>query len=105
MESARITSQGAFGDGAVWIPLWYGSGIVLHMAAVIWICVSVIRDILDPDRDLVRRGHGVDSHRYDPLAGVLADQPDWFLLPPAGRGPVRSAAPAQHAGSQPDQPA
>jgi hypothetical protein len=94
MESARITSEGAFGGGALWIPLWYGSGIVLHMAAVIWICVSVIRDIRDPGRDRVRRvapeGLSHDEARaYDPSAGVLAGQPDRFLLPPAGRGPVR----------------
>ena len=92
MESARITSDGAFGDGALWIPLWYGSGIVLHMAAVLWICVSVIQDIRHPERDLVRRGPGADRPLYDPLAGVLEDDPDRFLLPPAGRGPVRASA-------------
>lgn len=92
MESARITSDGAFGDGALWIPLWYGSGIVLHMAAVLWICVSVIQDIRHPQRDLVRRGPGADRPLYDPLAGVLEDDPDRFLLPPAGRGPVRASA-------------
>lgn len=97
MESARITSGGTFGDGALWIPLWYGSGIVLHMAAVIWICVSVIKDIRDPERDHVRRGPGADRPLYDPLAGVLEDDPDRFLLPPAGRGPVRDG------GSGPDR--
>lgn len=110
MESARITSDGAFGGGAVWIPLWYGSGIVLHMAAVIWICVSVIRDIRHPERDLVRQAAPVraaatvpgpsaeppaeppagTAGSYDPSAGVLAGEPDRFLLPPAGRGPVRA---------------
>ncbi|XKH54367.1 glycosyltransferase 87 family protein [Citricoccus nitrophenolicus] len=123
MESARITSEGAFGGGALWIPLWYGSGIVLHMAAVIWICVSVIRDILDPDRDPIRRSAAAGASRdpasavtaapgvtvapgataeasaidatgevslppYDPSAGVLAEEPDRFLLPPTGRGRV-----------------
>jgi hypothetical protein len=93
MESARITSDGTFGGGAWWIPLWYGSGIVLHMAAVIWICVSVIRDIRDPERDTVRQSapDGLPPEQvraYDPSAGVLAPEPDRFLLPPAGRGPV-----------------
>ena len=93
MESARITSSGAFGQDALWIPLWYGSGIVLHMAAVIWICVTVVKDILDPERDPVRAGLAPDAGdgRYaDPGDGVFADHPDRFLLPPAGRGPVRT---------------
>nr|WP_298984467.1 glycosyltransferase 87 family protein [uncultured Micrococcus sp.] len=53
MESARITSGGTF--GGAWATLWYGSGVVLHVAAVAWICVTVIRDVLDPARDPVRR--------------------------------------------------
>jgi hypothetical protein len=87
------------------------------MAAVIWICVSVIRDILDPDRDPVRRSAAAGAARdvapavtaapgaitdapaidatpsvslppLDPSAGILAEEPDRFLLPPAGRGRV-----------------
>lgn len=92
MESARITSSGTFGQDALWIPLWYGSGIVLHMIAVIWICVTVIKDILDPERDPVRAGLSPDAgdgRWADPGDGVFAAHPDRFLLPPAGRGPVR----------------
>lgn len=94
MESARITSGGVFGDGAVWIPLWYGSGIVLHMAAVIWLCISVIRDIWHPERDVVRHravasGQAGSVHELaaDPQAGVLVTSPDRFLMSPASRSP------------------
>lgn len=91
MESARITSGGEF--GGTWVTVWYASGIVLHMATLIWICVTVIRDICDPERDPVRRSaleQGVEplapGVAEDPNAGVFTGAADRFLLPPAGHG-------------------
>ncbi|WP_295018087.1 glycosyltransferase family 87 protein [uncultured Micrococcus sp.] len=97
MESARITSGGAFADGAWWITGWYASGIVAHVLALVWIMATVVRDILDPSRDPVRRAalaDGVDplpsGAAEDPGAGVFAGAADRFLLPPAGRGRQRA---------------
>ncbi|MDO5635315.1 MAG: hypothetical protein Q4G34_10670 [Micrococcus sp.] len=94
MESARITSGGAFADGAWWITAWYSTGIVAHVIALVWIMVSVVKDILDPARDPVRRGHLIDVGDR-----VFHTAPDRFLLPPAGRGLVRPAAAATAAGT------
>src|SRR5699024_4391986 len=44
MMSAKITSGGSFGAGHHFIEVAYGLGIALHMAAVIWIMVLVVRD-------------------------------------------------------------
>ncbi|WP_288819516.1 glycosyltransferase family 87 protein [uncultured Micrococcus sp.] len=95
MESARITSGDEFAGGAWWITAWYVSGIVLHVLALLWIMVCVVRDVLDPSQDPVRRG-GSD----DPGDGVFASSPDRFLLPPAGHGPVRADATAVRSSSR-----
>ncbi|HAY86112.1 MAG TPA: hypothetical protein DCX88_00470, partial [Micrococcus luteus] len=55
MESARITSDGAFAGGAWWITAWYASGIVAHIVALVWLMTTVVKDVLDPARDPVRR--------------------------------------------------
>ncbi|MGO1183844.1 MAG: glycosyltransferase family 87 protein [Micrococcaceae bacterium] len=91
MESARITSGGEFGNDVL-IALWYGSGIIVHMAAVIWICVSVIRDIVHPERDTVRQtavrigaAQSTQDLSSDPLAGTVRSSADALVLPPASR--------------------
>ena len=93
MESARITSDGAFAGGAWWITAWYASGIVAHIVALVWLMTTVVKDILDPVRDPVRRtaldqgapeiAPGVAE---DPHAGVFTGARDRLLLPPAGLG-------------------
>lgn len=100
MESARITSDGAFADGAWWITAWYASGIVAHVVALVWLMATVVKDVLDPSRDPVRRtalAQGAPTIApdvaEDPQAGVYTGATDRFLLPPAGRG-RRPADPA-----------
>lgn len=86
LECARITSDGvAVGS---WATAWYAAGVVAHMAALIWVCATVIRDILDPERDPVRRtalaqgapplAPGVAE---DPGAGVFTGAADRWTLP------------------------
>lgn len=76
-ESAMINA-GGFGTTAdTWINIWYGTGIAAHMAAVIFICVQIVKDIRDPERDLVRQDPGVD----DPNGGVVDHQPDVDVWP------------------------
>lgn len=84
MMSAKITSGGTFGEGHHVIEVAYGLGIVLHMAAVIWIMVLVIGDILHPERDTVRQAHLRAGGSGDPLAGPVAQQPDALTLPGLG---------------------
>ena len=84
MMSAKITSGGTFGAGHHVIEVAYGLGIVAHMAAVIWIMVLVVRDILDPGRDAVRNAHLRGGGEGDPLAGQVAGRPDAFTLPGLG---------------------
>lgn len=81
LMSAKITSGGEFGAGHHLIEVAYGLGIVLHMAAVIHLVVQVVREILDPQRDVVRVG---EPPVFDPLAGTTAGREDRFTLP--GRG-------------------
>ncbi len=80
LMSAKITSGGEIGGGHHLIEVAYGTGIAAHMAAVIWIMVLVVRDILRPDSDVVRAAHGGE----DPLAGTVTGKQDVFTLP--GRG-------------------
>jgi uncharacterized membrane protein len=49
----------------------YFAAVLARFAAVLLLCALVVRDILRPDRDLVRAG-GTD----DPAGGVLAGAPD-----------------------------
>ncbi|MFI8824207.1 glycosyltransferase family 87 protein [Streptomyces sp. NPDC053431] len=62
--------------------------IVLHLLGTLYLCALVVRDILAPDRDGVRRD-GSD----DPSGGVLDGAEDVFVLGRAAH-PARHAAPA-----------
>ncbi|WSB85441.1 glycosyltransferase 87 family protein [Streptomyces cellulosae] len=63
----------------------YHWAIGAHLAGTLFLCVMVVRDILMPERDPVRR-----SGDDDPSGGVLDGAEDVFVLGPAAR-------PAQHA--------
>ncbi|MFJ3905174.1 glycosyltransferase family 87 protein [Streptomyces sp. NPDC090025] len=67
----------------------YQFAIVLHLLGTLYLCALVVRDILAPDRDPVRR-EGAD----DPSGGVLDGADDVFVLGRAAH-PARHAAPAQ----------
>ncbi|GFE23433.1 glycosyltransferase family 87 protein [Streptomyces nigrescens] len=53
----------------------YQLAIVLHLLGTLYLCALVVRDILMPERDVVRRD-GDD----DPSGGVLDRSPDVFVL-------------------------
>ncbi|MCZ2527849.1 glycosyltransferase family 87 protein [Streptomyces sp. HB2AG] len=53
----------------------YHLAIAVHLLGTLYLCAVVVRDILFPDRDPVRRG-GLD----DPSGGVLDGTPDRFSL-------------------------
>ncbi|WP_328385689.1 glycosyltransferase 87 family protein [Streptomyces sp. NBC_00400] len=53
----------------------YQLAIVLHLLGTLYLCAVVVRDILLPERDVVRRD-GDD----DPSGGVLDRSPDVFVL-------------------------
>ncbi|MFD7497782.1 glycosyltransferase family 87 protein [Streptomyces sp. NPDC059832] len=63
----------------------YQLAIALHLLGTLYLCAVVVRDILMPERDVVRRD-GSD----DPSGGVLDGAPDVFVL-------GRAAHPSQHA--------
>ncbi|MGW5419880.1 glycosyltransferase family 87 protein [Streptomyces sp. NPDC003943] len=65
----------------------YQFAIVLHVLGTLYLCALVVRDILVPDRDGVRRD-GSD----DPSGGVLDGAEDVFVLGRAAH-PARHAAP------------
>ncbi|WP_171164704.1 glycosyltransferase family 87 protein [Streptomyces sp. I05A-00742] len=56
-------------------PEGYQLAIVLHLLGTLYLCVMVVRDVLRPDRDVIRRD-GSD----DPSGGVLDGAPDAFVL-------------------------
>jgi uncharacterized membrane protein len=64
----------------------YHWAIALHLLGTLYLCAVVVRDILRPDRDVVRRA-GDD----DPSGGVLDGARDVFVFGPAAR-PARHAA-------------
>ncbi|MFB7596355.1 glycosyltransferase family 87 protein [Streptomyces sp. NPDC056160] len=64
----------------------YHWAIVVHLAGTLYLCAVVVRDILMPDHDVVRRA-GDD----DPSGGVLDGAEDVFVLGTAAR-PARQAA-------------
>ncbi|GAA1452163.1 glycosyltransferase family 87 protein [Nesterenkonia lacusekhoensis] len=76
-----------FGSGHLLFEVLYGTGVIAHMAVLIWLMVQVVREILHPELDAVGP---------DPLAGVLAGRTDRFTLPGLGaadqaqHGPERS---------------
>ncbi|MEU7046423.1 glycosyltransferase 87 family protein [Streptomyces varsoviensis] len=80
---------------AIWMYLAYTSGgdkhqglpmegyqlaVVLHLLGMAYLCVVVVRDVLLPERDVVRQD-GSD----DPSGGVLDRAPDVFVLGGAAR--------------------
>nr|BFD83856.1 glycosyltransferase 87 family protein [Streptomyces sp. Xyl84] len=67
----------------------YHWAIAVHLAGTVYLCAVVVRDILVPDRDVVRQA-GDD----DPSGGVLDGAEDVFVLGAAAR-PVRYAAPSE----------
>ncbi|MFG2182809.1 glycosyltransferase family 87 protein [Streptomyces abikoensis] len=58
----------------------YQLAIVVHLLGTLYLCALVVRDILKPERDVVRRD-GSD----DPSGGVLDGAPDIFVLGSARR--------------------
>ncbi|WP_208105687.1 glycosyltransferase family 87 protein [Streptomyces sp. GC420] len=56
-------------------PEGYQLAIAIHLLATLYLCAVVVRDILMPERDVVRRD-GSD----DPSGGVLDGAPDAFVL-------------------------
>lgn len=54
MMSAKITSGGEFAGGTELIDWAYHIGILAHMATLIYLMVQVVREILDPEKDIVR---------------------------------------------------
>ncbi|WP_370420035.1 glycosyltransferase family 87 protein [Streptomyces sp. QH1-20] len=69
------------GDKHQGLPLeGYQLAIVLHLLGTLYLCAVVVRDILLPERDVVRRD-GSD----DPSGGVLDGAPDIFVLGSARR--------------------
>ncbi len=55
----------------------YGVTVLAHIAATLWLCGVVVRDILRPEHDVVRSGES-----DDPAGGVLDGAPDAFHLVP-----------------------
>ncbi|MFI0258804.1 glycosyltransferase family 87 protein [Streptomyces sp. NPDC017056] len=71
------------GDKHQGLPLeGYQLAIVLHLAGTLYLCAVVVRDVLMPERDVVRKD-GDD----DPSGGLLDHAPDVFVLGQAQRVP------------------
>ncbi|GHD38768.1 glycosyltransferase family 87 protein [Streptomyces galbus] len=64
----------------------YHYAIGLHLAGTLYLCAVVVRDILMPERDVVRQD-GDD----DPSGGVLDGAPDKFVLGTAAHPPRHAA--------------
>jgi uncharacterized membrane protein len=64
----------------------YQYAIGLHIAGTLYLCAVVVRDILMPERDVVRQA-GDD----DPSGGVLDGAPDVFVLGAAAHPPRHAA--------------
>ncbi len=71
----RVAPGAGIGEG-VYLP-----ALALRAAAVVALCALVVREVLTPERDLVRAG-GDD----DPAGGVLDGAPDRFTLRPTPAG-------------------
>lgn len=69
----------------------YQWAIVLHLLGTLYLCAVVVRDILMPERDVVRR-----SGDDDPSGGVLDGAEDVFVLGAAAH-PPRHAVPLEEA--------
>jgi hypothetical protein len=62
---------------------WYFAALLFRMAAVGWLGIAIVRDILNPERDIVR-ATGID----DPAGGIFDDAPDRLVIPLRRRGAV-----------------
>ena len=76
----------------------------MHLLGTLYLCAVVVRDILMPERDVVR-----SDGRDDPSGGVLDGAEDVFVLgrgraPAAARG-ARSRAPRVEWGAARREPA
>ncbi|GHC76163.1 membrane protein [Streptomyces flavofungini] len=60
----------------------YQLAIGIHLLGTLYLCAVVVRDILLPERDVVRR-----TGEDDPSGGVLDGAPDVFVLGAAARPP------------------
>ncbi|MFF3323281.1 glycosyltransferase family 87 protein [Streptomyces sp. NPDC002889] len=67
-------------------PEGYQVAIALHLLGTLYLCAVIVRDILMPERDEVRRD-GSD----DPSGGVLDGAPDVFVVGPAAHPPRHAA--------------
>jgi uncharacterized membrane protein len=65
----------------------YQLAVAVHLLGTLYLCAVVVRDILLPERDVVRRA-GDD----DPSGGVLDGAPDVFVLGAAARPPHHEPA-------------
>ncbi|PJE99431.1 hypothetical protein CUT44_04605 [Streptomyces carminius] len=74
----------------------YQLAIVIHLLGTLYLCAVVVRDILAPGHDVVRRD-GSD----DPSGGVLDHAPDAFVLG-AGRSAPRALHGETHGGAYGD---
>ncbi|MDO0926872.1 glycosyltransferase 87 family protein [Streptomyces sp. TG1A-8] len=63
----------------------YHWAIAVHLLGTLYLCALVVRDVLVPDRDVVRR-----SGDDDPSGGVLDGAEDVFVLGPAARSPQQA---------------
>ena len=79
---------------------WYFALLLARFFTVALLAAYVVRDILHPERDVVR-AHGLD----DPAGGVLDQAPDRFRIrlawPPAGRSGAQVLLQPADVGSQP----
>ncbi|BCL29309.1 membrane protein [Streptomyces aurantiacus] len=60
--------------------------VVVHLLGTLYLCAVIVRDILMPERDVVRR-----SGDDDPSGGVLDGAPDVFVVGAAARPPRHAA--------------
>ncbi|MBV2354824.1 DUF2029 domain-containing protein [Streptomyces sp. J2-1] len=77
----------------------YHWAIAVHLLGTLYLCAVVVRDILTPERDVVRR-----SGDDDPSGGVLDGAEDVFVLGAAARPPRHAVhfEPSAVAWGQPD---
>ena len=78
---------------------WYAGAIAVHLIATLALVILVIRDILKPAYDPVRRPPGYpELDLDDPSGGCLDQAPDVFTLrrdAPQGQEATKTAEPAQ----------
>lgn len=58
----------------------YGITVLAHVAGTLWLCWTVVRDVLRPENDPVRTAADGSAVADDPAGGVLDGAPDAFRL-------------------------